>query len=832
MSQAAGTSATAEATARVAALEAQLARAHREAEEAHRAADRAVRCLSAIAQPSALPEAVLETALSALARAFDADVACLVRSAWDVERGAPVHVAFSPTGTAVGAGQVLPPLPGALAPWGDGLPRATGWADDGAARATDAPGRGGGSAPPALELGGTRVRSGARLVPDPDDPTAAAVLLLRADPSPFTDVELDLLASLADRLLSAARAAEGRRCAELLARSGAQWGGHRSPLHPDVAALLAELTGATWVGLLERTGAGAAVLRAQASPLGLSAPEGWSLPPQQRLGAAPPRAGRPGGDDDRRPLVVHDLTGNPGAPAPPVAAAVRSLLTVPVLVDGAPAALLVAVHELPGAFSPTVVEATTTMAGSVAATLVTSRLHEELARSEELARHRATHDDLTGLPNRALVNDALEGLLEGGAAGPGGSAGQVGVLFCDLDDFKVVNDRFGHDAGDQLLRSVAGRLSAALRPGDVLARLGGDEFVVVLPGAATPGEVQAVGERLLAAVTEPFALRGPLGTTETVSVGGCFGGAVGARGADGARRASRLLRDADAAMYEAKRAGGRRVRTFDEAAARELHRRLALEADLPAAVASGALQVHHQPVWDLLTDRAVGVEALARWEHPEQGWVPPDVFVRIAERTGEVVDLGSFVLRRACADLVGWGAAAEHLRLSVNASPVELRLPGYADGVLAVLAEHGLAPSRLAVEVTEGLPLDGPEAQQLRRLRAAGVAVLVDDFGVSHSDLARLKAMPLDGLKIDRSLLVGLTTAPTAHPLDTGLVEAIVTLARAGGLSVVAEGVETQEQRDALVALGCRTAQGWLTGRPVPADQLPAALGGALAGSD
>ncbi|MBC3762748.1 putative bifunctional diguanylate cyclase/phosphodiesterase [Quadrisphaera oryzae] len=795
MSRAATTSAPAGASAREAELEAELALSRREALEAHSAATRVVRCLTAIAQPTATPEAVLTAALAAMAEAFGAEVACLVRSAWDCGSGAPVHVAFSPTGAALGSGQELHGLPRELAPWGAGLPRATGWA-----------------APTPLLVAGSPVRSGARLVPDPDDPTAVAVLLLRADPAPFSDVELDLLASLADRLHSAARAAEGRRCAELLARSGAQWGGHRTPLTPDVAALLAELTGATWAGLLETTAQGGAVLRAQAGPLGGTVPPGWSPP-------------SPGGAGDTRSLVVHDLAAAPGSPTPavpPVPGAVRSLLHVPVVVDGAAQALLVAVHEIPGAFSATVAEATTTLASSVGATLVTSRLYEELERSEERSRHRATHDDLTGLPNRAVVRARLEALLAAGEPGP---PDRVGVLFCDLDDFKVVNDRLGHDAGDQLLRAVAGRLSAALRPGDLLARLGGDEFVVVLERVSSAEEVQAVGLRLLEAVTAPFELLGPSGSPEVVAVGGCFGGAVGGRGSGAVQRASTLLRDADAAMYEAKRAGGRRVRTFDDAAARALHRRLALEADLPAAVASGALQVHHQPVWDLVADRAVGVEALVRWEHPEQGWVSPDVFVRIAERTGEVVGLGALVLRRACADLSAWGPAAAHLRLSVNASPVELRLPGYAAGVLEVLAGHGIAPTRLAVEVTEGLPLDGPEVVQVELLRAAGVAVLVDDFGVSHSDLARLKTMPVDGLKIDRSLVAGLTTSPDADPLDAAFVEAILVLARAGGLAVVAEGVETTEQRDALVALGCRTAQGWLTGRPVPADLVPRALG-------
>lgn len=807
---------TAPPTAPSTALVEELRHARQLAEEAHRDTARIMQCLEALARPVETPEAVLAAGLEAMADAFEADLACLVRTGSADSTETPRDVAAFTRGFPHDGPQPLPDLPGALATPHGLLALTASWSA----------GADGGQ----LVVDGVEVLAGARLAPAPEDPTKGSVLLLRHHDVPFTPSEVQVLASLSERLLSAARDAESRRRSEVLARAGERLGAHRTPLSSEVAEILGDLTGSTWSGVVELDDDGAAAL-VGGSGTRLAAESGWP----SRRGAAEADA------DLAQVLLVHDAAVGPGSLLQ--GAPVRSVLRVPVLVDGAPKALLYAVHTDPGAFSPAVVDAVCTLAGSTANALESFRLHAELQRSAHdlhvlhglhgphLPHRSAALDPLTGLADRALLLEELERRL----AQPG-RPGYVGVLVCDLDGFKSVNDHHGHDAGDQLLQRVAHRMAAALRPDDLLARVSGDEFVVVVDGLPSAALVAAVGERLLRAVGQPVDVVGASGRRASVAVGGCFGGVFVTRGggpADqcaepstgtAAGRAAAALRDAEAAMSEAKRAGGHRVRLFDAYAAVAVQRMSALDADLARALREESLEVHYQPVWDLVEDRAIGVEALARWRHETQGWISPEVFVPLAERSGAVVALGSLVLRRACSDLVGWGPAAAGARLSVNASPVELRNPEYATGVLAVLADHGLASSRLVVEVTEGLPLGGPEVEQLQLLRRAGVRVVVDDFGVSHSDLARLKSLPVDGLKIDRSLVSGLSTSPDAHPLDSGLVEAILVLARAGRLSVVAEGLETADERAVLVSLGCRHAQGWLTGRPVPAFEVPAVL--------
>ncbi len=466
----------------------------------------------------------------------------------------------------------------------------------------------------------------------------------------------------------------------------------------------------------------------------------------------------------------------------------------------------------------------TTASGS---TVLSSRFVGERRRLQEELRHRAYHDPLTGLANRALARQVLEEALETppDSDAPGG----VGLLFCDLDEFKAVNDRLGHEAGDDLLRQVAARLAACVRPDDVLARLGGDEFVVVLAGTTDLHGTREVGERLLGALSAPFALG-----REQVRVGVSVGGVVGDRRRSGAlaRTATEVLRDADAAMYEAKRAGRGRVAVFDAVAAREAVSRLSLRQQLSEAVRRGEIAVHYQPVVDLRTGRPVGFEALARWTSASCGTVSPAVFVPLAEESGAIADIGALVLERSCEQLARWRAlpGGEQFTVSVNLSPVELDDDCLVDRVLAALRRHGVPPSGLCLEVTEGLALSERHVAQLRRLAAAGVRLALDDFGVARANLVDLTRMPVTGLKIDRSFVAGLGTARPgrAGALDTGIVRAVLALCADTGLSVVAEGVETEEQRQVLLALGCDRAQGWLFSPAVPAAAAAALVGRSL----
>ncbi|MFQ1003566.1 putative bifunctional diguanylate cyclase/phosphodiesterase [Modestobacter sp. SSW1-42] len=446
--------------------------------------------------------------------------------------------------------------------------------------------------------------------------------------------------------------------------------------------------------------------------------------------------------------------------------------------------------------------------------VLSSRFVGERRRLEAELRRQATHDSLTGLANRALVRRQLEVELAADRPGP------VGVLFCDLDEFKAVNDRLGHEAGDDLLCQVADRLRAGLRPGDLLARLGGDEFVVVLPEVEGQATVAAVGERVLAALRRPFDL-GP----ETVRIGASIGGVLGARGAVAV---TDLLRDADAAMYEAKRAGRGRVQVFDALAAQQSVERLSLRQEVQGALHRDELAVHYQPIVDLQTGGVLGLEALLRWRHPVYGDVRPDVFVPLAEETGAIGAIGDWVVAQACRQLAAWHRLPGHqdLTVSVNLSAAQLDDDDLVTRVLTTLAREQVAPRHLRLEVTENMEKTHRQLALLDALSRAGISLVVDDFGVSYSNLAHLKDLPVDALKIDRSFVAGLgdSTGDRRQGIGVGIVRAVLALSEAAGLDVVAEGVETEAQRDCLRSLGCRTAQGYLFSRPVPADEATALL--------
>ncbi|SDZ38187.1 PAS domain S-box-containing protein/diguanylate cyclase (GGDEF) domain-containing protein [Micromonospora pattaloongensis] len=432
--------------------------------------------------------------------------------------------------------------------------------------------------------------------------------------------------------------------------------------------------------------------------------------------------------------------------------------------------------------------------------VLSSRVIDGRKQLEDELRRRATHDPLTGLANRALVSQRLdEGLAE-----PDGHP--VGLLFCDLDKFKEVNDRLGHDAGDDLLLQVADRLRGCLRPDDLLARFGGDEFVVVLERVRDLRDVKDVGRRIVRALEEPVLLGG-----ERVEISVSVGGVLGV---PGRATPSSMLRDADAAMYAAKNAGPGLVEVFDEAASHRSLDRLELRSELVRALDRDQFAVHYQPIFDLATGRILGFEALLRWHHPVRGMVPPDAFIPLAEETGAIASIGSWVLAQSCRQLAAWHRLPgwDRLGISVNLSATQLRQPELASQTLAVIKHAGVQPTDVWLEITEHSSIRTDVTEFATTLRAAGVHFSLDDFGISYSNLSHLKRLPVQALKIDRSFVAGLTEKDA----DRGIVRAILAIADSLGLQVVAEGIETPEQRELLLSLGCQQGQGYLLSRPVP----------------
>ena len=413
-------------------------------------------------------------------------------------------------------------------------------------------------------------------------------------------------------------------------------------------------------------------------------------------------------------------------------------------------------------------------------------------------------DALTGLPDRASF---LAGLREQAALGC-----PLAVLFLDLDDFKLINDGFGHDTGDRLLLEVAARLREAVRPGDLVARLGCDEFTVLCAGVEDERAAREIAGRLHRAFREPFTVAGQRRQVRA---------SIGCRVSEARRSADadELLRDADVAMYQAKGAGKDRVELFSQATRALIVRRLLIEQDLRHALAAGELQVHFQPQVELATGRVAGAEALARWRHPLEGPVPPFEFVGVAEETGLIVPLGAYVLDEACRRLAAWRAAGLTIPVTVNLSVHQLGDPELVERVRATLARHGVPPEAICLELTESALMGAGEAplRRLEELKRLGLYLAVDDFGTGYSSLGALKRLPVEVLKVDRSFVDGLGTDPG----DSAIVAAILSLAHALGLHVVAEGVETELQASQLAALGCPIAQGFLYSAAVEPSRFP-----------
>jgi diguanylate cyclase (GGDEF)-like protein/PAS domain S-box-containing protein len=437
--------------------------------------------------------------------------------------------------------------------------------------------------------------------------------------------------------------------------------------------------------------------------------------------------------------------------------------------------------------------------------------------AEEQLRFEALHDSLTGLANRSLLADRLTHSLARGDRDP---ENRFALLFIDLDEFKVINDSLGHQVGDKLLIEVARRLSACARkvdtiariPGDHVARIGGDEFVMLVEDLASPEDALRVAERIHSALSEPFSL----GTHDLVAR--C---SIGIATSDPSySRPEEVLRDADIALYQAKQAGKSCTCLFDPQMHQRAMTRWSTETELRRAIERDEFELHYQPIVDDV-GRLAALEVLVRWRHPARGLVMPDAFISVAEETGLIVPLGKLVLANACRQLQRWQReipALANMAVGVNISRRQLVSPAVVDDVAHILAETGLAPHCLRLEVTESAAMwnAAQTIETMARLRSMGILIYMDDFGTGYSSLSQLQRMPLDALKIDREFVKDMNRDATSR----SIVDSIIALAHTMSLRVIAEGVETAEQAARLTDSGCDYLQGYYFGRPMPAEEI------------
>ncbi len=431
--------------------------------------------------------------------------------------------------------------------------------------------------------------------------------------------------------------------------------------------------------------------------------------------------------------------------------------------------------------------------------------HEDITeqrRAEVKIEHMAHHDALTDLANRALLNERLEQALVHVNGGQ-----MVAVHHLDLDQFKAVNDTFGHHAGDKLLKIVADRLRGLVRNTDTIARMGGDEFVIVQAPITDPAEATALAQQIIEWVSEPYDIDG-----QHAVVGTSIGIAVSP--GDGLTP-DKLLRNADLALYRAKGDGRGTFRFFEPAMDEQMQARRIMEQDLRKALPAGEFELYYQPVVNLESKEISGFEALIRWNHPEAGQVPPGSFIPLAEEIGFIVPLGEWVIREACLAASRW---PEHLTVAVNISAAQFRGSSLMPVIVNALAASGLHPTRLEIEITESVLLRDREATLavLHRLRALGIRIAMDDFGTGYSSLTYLQSFPFDKIKIDRSFVKDITE----NAGSLYIVRAVAALAHGMGMAATAEGVETNEQLDKIAAVGCTEMQGYLFSKPLPVAEI------------
>lgn len=744
-------------------LQQQVSLATAAAHDAYRDTTRLIRLLSVLGQPVG-PEQLLEQSLRAVSEVFRTDITALARRSGD-------RLVLS------GACGLAEDDPALFDGWP--LPEPAGHA----LRTGQVVNHSGPAVPQLPDSAAALGVGSAAWIPLSRQPAGSddLLVLLRRDPRPFSGADLQVLGSVASRLRVALEERERSIVIERLARYGHRLARHLelSPLLDEAVEQLRQLIDAdqTWAVTIEGD---QSQLRAHR---GLS-------PEEQAAWPQPVHTVEEGHPPPRR-------EGEPESSVPALLQAGATALRVPVVHDGALVAVLYARRRCRGAaFAADAPEVAAIFANYLAVAMVNADLYRAL-------HLRATHDPLTGLANRVMVGQYLEQALA-----PGHS-GRVGVLFCDLDRFKAVNDFHGHEVGDDLLQQVTERLRGSVRPQDLLARFGGDEFVIVLDSVRSLAEVAEVGERMCRALDREFMVRGER-VRVSISVGGVLG-------VPGRTTASLLLRNADAAMYVAKERGFGQVEVFDEAASHRSLDRLDLRAELAHALERGEFEVRYQPIVALSSGAVVAFEALLRWHHPRHGTVPPEVFVPLAEDTGAIVRLGDWVLKQACRQLRAWqgipGAAG--LAASVNLSAAQLRQPHAVEQMLATIRATGVALGDVWLEVTEHGHVCDQVAARAAALQAAGVRFALDDFGTASSSLSHLQRFPIDLLKIDMCFVHGMTERVKDHRI----VHAVLSIADSMRLTAVAEGIETEEQRAALQALGCPLGQGHLLAPPLAADE-------------
>ncbi len=625
-------------------------------------------------------------------------------------------------------------------------------------------------------------------------PAGDLVVLLRDRTDPFTPADVQVLAAVAARLSSALEAAERGAAIERLALAGPALARHTDleSLLDDAVGLFRDLTG-TDSAFIVTISDGVFELAAHTGT-DESVPRRWprtsaTMPNWEQLSAGEPYVGPRETIRDRPEETEESPT----------------VLCVPVMRDGAAIALLGATGHRARSFGKTGIDVAVIMANYLSVAISNAQLYRALTEREQELQQRASHDPLTGLANRTKAAQRIDEAL---AHSP---TGAVGLMFCDIDKFKAINDRLGHEVGDELIQQVAMRLGGAVRPGDLLARFGGDEFVFLLDAVRDLTDLTEAGRRVQLSLADPILLRG-----ERIQVSASVGAVLGRTGTT----ASVMLRNADAAMYVAKGKGPGRIEVFDDAASHRSLDWLDLRSELSHALQRGQLSVLYQPLVELKTNAITSFEALVRWTHPDRGEVPPDVFIPMAEETGAILDIGAWVLHQSCARLAEWQRLFPdaELTMGVNISAVQLEQSN--QDLVSIIRAAGADPHDVWLEVTERMDTSGDITGQIEALREAGAHFALDDFGMSYSSLTYLQQFPVEGIKIDKTFVAPMTDGETQR----GIVRAILALGESLSVNVIAEGIETQEQLEALLGLGCAFGQGYLLAPPMTVDKCVQAL--------